>query len=174
VSLWDREVAPLIRAAAGQDTALRRVSAVCVEHAVRRVVSSCGERLPTGDAAAVLGALVALVRQTEDPIDPASPWPDMNRLEAALPDPDSELHWAFGWGCAIEAVLDLAHTLRDAKQVVDAACCTLDLAYQAATREAIQAVMTRAVDEGEYTAIEESVPECRAEIDFQRTVLRSL
>ena len=173
MSLWDREVGPLVRAAVGRDAALRRAAAACVSHAVRQVVGSRGDRLPAGDVPTVLGALDALVSHAERPGESPQPWPDLGRLEAALPDPDSELHCVLGWGCAIEAVLDLARTLRH-KSVVDAACDTLDLAYQAATREAIQAVMTHAVDETEYIAIEESVPECRAEIDFQGRALRSL
>jgi hypothetical protein len=181
--MWNQIVLPLVLAAEGRDRKLRRVAAVCVQHAVQEWVGRWGGRVPESDTRMALDAVDGLRRQadrtelTESPESVAG-WFDTSRLAAVLPDPDSEIHSLFGWGCAVDAVLSLAEMFRSDRRLVDVACDTLDLAYQAATREAVQRAMLarrrRAVSESEYAIIEAKVPECRSEAEFQAKVLRAL
>ncbi|HEV3438437.1 MAG TPA: hypothetical protein VG122_13830 [Gemmata sp.] len=107
-------------------------------------------------------------------IDPAVVLARVEPLEALLPDEDSPLNFSTGWGCAVQSAVDLVHMLARRGRAVDAACDTINLAYQAATRHVVQqAIRARghAVDEAELIEIESAIPECRSEIQFQSNTI---
>src|SRR5262249_26088310 len=92
-----------------------------------------------------------------------------------LPDEDSSLNYASGWGCAIQSTIDVANMISTDHQLVDLACDCLDLSYQAATREAIQDAIRaggKAIGENELTRLESALPICVSEIEYQIRLLQ--